>query len=197
MEEEAFLHDLCDELSTLGDLYSVAASLGFSHSQVDQFMTSFPNNFPKVVFTTLAAWYTTSGDTFYAKLDALEKAFKDTHKGALFNRISCRHTQAFKHVCSLPRIHLPDADTMDESLGEAVMNAVDIIPNTHLCLVCTLFRELLTDKDLLTVAAACGVNPMLVVAITETPFIPWPRLLASFYPGSQMMPSPLRTNTSA
>ena len=46
MEEEAFLHDLCDELGTLGDLYSMAASLGFSHSRVDQFMTSFPNNFP-------------------------------------------------------------------------------------------------------------------------------------------------------
>ena len=52
------------------------------------------------------------------------------------------------------------------------MNAVDIIPNTHLRLVRTLFRELLTDKDLLTVVAACGVNPMLVVAITETPLHP-------------------------
>ena len=71
-----FLHDLCDKLGTLGDLYSVAVSLGFSHSWVDQFMMSFPNNFPKVVFTTLAAWYTTSGDTFYAKLDALEEAFR-------------------------------------------------------------------------------------------------------------------------
>ena len=148
MEEEAFLHDVCDELGTMGDLYSVAASLGFSHWLVDQFMTSFPNNFPKVVFTTLATWYTTSADTFYAKLDALEKAFKDTHKGAVFNRISNRHTQALKHACSLPQIHLPDADVMDESLGEAVMNAVDIIPNTHLRLVRTLFRELLTDKDL-------------------------------------------------
>ena len=117
MEEEAFLHDLCDELGTLGDLYSVAASLGFSHSRVDQFMMSFPNNFPKVVFTTLAAWYTTSGDSFYAKLDALEKAFKDTHKGALFSHISHCHTEAFKYVCSLPQIHLPDADAMDESLG--------------------------------------------------------------------------------
>ena len=148
----------------------MAASLGFSHSRVDQFMTSFPNNFPKVVFTTLAVWYKTSGDNFYAKLDALEKAFKDTHKGALFSRISRHHTEAFKHVCSLPRIHLPDADAMNESLGEAVMNAVNIIPNTHLCLVHTLFRELLTDKD--TVAAACGVNPMLVVAVTETPLHP-------------------------
>ena len=172
MEEEAFLHHLCDELGTLGDLYSVAASLGFSHSRVDQFMTSFPNNFPKVVFTTLAAWYMTSGNVFYAKLDALEKAFTDTHKGALFSRISCCHTEVFKHVCSLPRIHLPDADAMDESLGEAVMNAVDIIPNTHLCLICTLFRKLLTDKDLLTVAAACRVNLMLVVAVTETPLCP-------------------------
>ena len=123
-----FLHDLCDELSTLGDLYSMVASLGFSHSRVDQFLMSFPNNFPKVVFTTLAAWYTTSGNTFYAKLDALEKAFRDTHKGALFSRISCRHTEAFKHVCSLPRIHLPDADTMDESFGEAVMNAGTLYP---------------------------------------------------------------------
>ena len=43
MEEEAFLHNVCDKLGTLGDLYSVAASLGFSHSQVDQFMMSFPN----------------------------------------------------------------------------------------------------------------------------------------------------------
>ena len=102
-----------------------------------------------------------------------------------------------KSVCSLPRIHLPDADAMNESLGEVVMNAVDIIPNTHLRLVRTLFRELFTDKDLLTVAAAYRVNPMLVVAVTETPFIPWPRLLTSFYPGSQMTPSPLRTNTSA
>ena len=135
-------------------------------------MMSFPNNFPKVVLTTLAAWYMTPGDTFYAKLDALEKAFKDTHKGALFSHISHRHTEAFKHVCSLPQIHLPDADTMDESLGEVVMNAVDIIPNTHLCLICTLFRELLTDKDLLTVAAACGVNPIMVVAVTKTPLCP-------------------------
>ena len=172
MEEEAFLHDICDELGTMGDLYSVAVSLGFCHSWVDQFMMSFPNNFPKVVFTTLATWYMTSGDTFYAKLDALEKAFKDMHKGAVFNCISNRHIQAFKHVCSLPQIHLPDADVMDESLGEAVMNAVDIIPNTHLCLIHTLLRELLTDKDLLTVAAACGVNPMLAVTVTETPLHP-------------------------
>ena len=172
MEEEAFLHDVCDELGTMGDLYSVAVSLGFSHSRVDQFMMSFPNNFPKVVFTTLATWYMTSEDTFYAKLDALEKAFKDTHKGAVFNCISNRHTQAFKHVCSPPQIHLPDADIMDESLREAVMNAVDIIPNTHLRLVCTLFRKLLTDKDLLTVAAACGVKPMLAVTVTEIPLCP-------------------------
>ena len=135
MEEEALLHNVCDELGTLGDLYSMAASLGFSHSWVDQFMMSFPNNFPKVVFMTLAAWYMTSGDTFYAKLDALEKAFKDTHKGAVFNRISSRHSQAFKHVCFLHRIHLLDDDIMDESLGEAVMNAVDIIPNNHLRLI--------------------------------------------------------------
>ena len=52
------------------------------------------------------------------------------------------------------------------------MNAVNIIPNTHLRLIRTLFRELLTDKDLLTVAAACGVNPMLAVAVTETPLRP-------------------------
>lgn len=61
---------------------------------------------------------------------------------------------------------------MSWSLGEAVMNAVNIIPNTHLHLVRTLLRELLTDKDLLTVTAACGVNPMLVVAVTETPLHP-------------------------
>ena len=52
------------------------------------------------------------------------------------------------------------------------MNAVDFIPNTLLRLISTLFRELLTDKDFLTVAAACGVNPMLAVAVTETPLHP-------------------------
>ena len=182
IEEQAFLRDICDEIGTLGDLYSVAASIGFPHSWVDQFMTLFPQNFPKVVFTTLAAWYTVSMDTFYAKLDALEKAFKDAHKGAVFNRISCSHSQAFKAVCSLSRLHHPDEDVMDESLGKVVTNAVDMIPNTYLRLVRTLLRELLTSKDLLTVAAACRVNPMLVVAVTEMPLRPLAKATRIFLP---------------
>ena len=182
MEEEAFVQALSTTLGTLGDLYSVAASLGFPHSRVDQFMTSYPHNFPKVVLTILAAWYTASDASFHVKLDALEKAFKETHKGALFTCLCHRHSQAFKSITSIPRVQLPDEDAMDESLGEAVMNAIDIIPSNHLCLVRTLLRELLTNKDLLTVAAACGVNLMLFIAVTETPLRPLAKATHVFLP---------------
>ena len=81
------------------------------------------------------------------------------------------------------RIRRPDSDTLDESLGEAVMNAVEIIPSCHLRLIRTLLQEILSDGDLLTMAAACGINPVTAVAITESQmrpshkaawvFLPW------------------------
>ena len=42
--------------------------------------------------------------------------------------------------------------------------------------------ELLTDKDFLTVATACGVNLMLVVAVTETPLHPLAKATHIFLP---------------
>ena len=142
MEERSFLSGLCDEIGTVSDLQTVATTLGFPSSRVQQILMSFPNDFPAVVFATLAGWYTTSRSRFYEKLDDLEEAFKDMHKGALFNRIVKAHSVALKHLSSLPRIRRPDSDTLDESLGEAVMNAVEILPSSHLCLIRTLLWQI-------------------------------------------------------
>ena len=172
MEERSFLSSLCDEIGTVGDLQSVAASLGFKFSWVEQILTSFPHDFPAAVFTTLAGWYTASCSMFCEKLDDLEEAFKEMHKGALFNRIVNAHSVALQCVSSLPRIRRPNSDTLDESLGETVMNAVEIIPSCHLHLICTLLWEILSDGDLFTVAAACGIAPVIAVAVTESQMRP-------------------------
>ena len=180
LEERSFLSSLCDEIGTVGDLQSVAASLGLKYSRVEQILTSFPQDFPAAVFATLAGWYTASQSMFWKKL---EDAFKEMHKGALFNRIVNAHSVALQRVSSLPRICGPTCDTLDESLGEAVMNAVEIIPSCHLRLLRTLLREILSDGALLTVAAACGIAPVVAVAVTESQmhpsfkaarvFLPW------------------------
>ena len=54
LEEHSFLSSLCDEIGTVGDLQSVAASLGLKYSRVEQVLTSFPHDFPAAVFATLA-----------------------------------------------------------------------------------------------------------------------------------------------
>ena len=64
LEERSFLSSLCDEIGTVGDLQSVAASLGLKYSRVEQILTSFPHDFPAAVFATLAGWYTTSRSMF-------------------------------------------------------------------------------------------------------------------------------------
>ena len=168
LEERSFLSSLCDEIGTVGNLQSIAASLGLKYSRVEQILTSFPQDFPAAVFATLAGWYTASGSMFWKKLDDLEDAFKEMHKGALFNRIVNAHSVALQRVSSLPRIRQPTSDTLDESLGEAVMNAIEIIPSCHLRLIRTLLQEILSDGDLLTVAAACGIAPVFAVAVTES-----------------------------
>ena len=183
LEERSFLSSLCDEIGTVGDLQSVAASLGLKYSRVEQILTSFPHDFPAAVFATLAGWYTASRSMFWKKLDDLEDAFKEMHKGALFNRIVNAHSVALQRVSSLPQIRRPTGDTLDESLGEAVMNAVEIIPSCHLHLLRTLLQEILSDGDILTVAAACGIAPIVAVAVTESwmrpsfkaarVFLPW------------------------
>ena len=117
LEEHSFLSSLCDEIGTVGELQSVAASLGFKYSRVEQILTSFPHDFPAAVFATLAGWYTISRSMFWKKLDDLEEAFKEMHKGALFNRIVNAHSVALQRVSSLPRIHQPTSDTLDESFG--------------------------------------------------------------------------------
>ena len=182
MEERSFLSSLCNEIGTVSDLQTVAATLGFPTSRVQQILMSFPNDFPAVVFATLAGWYTTSCSRFYEKLDDLEEAFKDMHKGALFNRIVKAHSAALKHLSSLPRIRQPDSDTLDESLGEAVMNAIEIIPSSHLHLIHTLLQQILSSGDLLTVAAACGINPVTVVAVTESQLRPSHKAARVFLP---------------
>ena len=182
MEERSFLSSLCDEIGTVSDLQTVAATLGFPTLRVQQILTSFPNDFPAVVFATLAGWYTTSRSRFYAKLDDLEEAFKDMHKGALFNHIVKAHSAALKHLSLLPQIRRPESDTLDKSLGEAVMNAVEIIPSSHLHLICTLLRQILSNGDLLTVVAACGINPVTVVAITESQMRPSHKAARVFLP---------------
>ena len=183
LEERSFLSSLCNEIGTVGDLQSVAASLGLKYSRVEQILTSYPHDFPAAVFATLAGWYTASQSMFWKKLDDLEDAFKEMHKSALFNRIVNAHSVALQRVSSLPRIHQPTSETLDESLGEAVMNAVEIIPSCHLRLLHTLLQEILSDGDLLTMAAACGIAPIVAVAVTESQmrpsfkaarvFLPW------------------------
>ena len=138
---------------------------------------------PTAVFATLAGWYTTSHSMFCEKLDDLEAAFKEMHKDALFTRILNAHLVALQRVSSLPLICHPTSDTLDESLGEAVMNAIEIISSCHLHLIRTLLREILSNRDLLTVAAACGIAPVIAVTITESHmrssykaarvFLPW------------------------
>ena len=147
--ECSFLSSLCDEIGTVGDLQSVAASLGLKYSQVEQILTSFPHDFPAAVFATLAGWYTSSRSMFWKKLDDLEDAFKEMHKGALFNRIVNAHSVTLQRVSSLPQIRRPTSEALDESLGEAVMNAIEIIPSCHLRLLRTLLWEILSDRDLL------------------------------------------------
>ena len=182
MEERSFLSSLCDEIGTVSDLQTVAASLGFKFSWVEQILTSFPHDFPAVVFATLVGWYTASRSMFCEKLDDLEEVFKEMHKGALFNHIVNAHLVALQHVSSLPRIRRPNSDTLDESLGEAVMNAVEIIPSCHLCLIRTLLREILSDGDLLTVAAACGIAPVVAIAVTESQMHPSHKAARVFLP---------------
>ena len=168
LEERSFLSSLCDEIGTVGDLQSMATSLGLKYSQVEQILMSFPHDFPTAVFATLAGWYTSSRSMFWKKLDDLEDAFKEMHKGALFNRIVNAHSVVLQHVSSLPQIRRPTSEALDESLGEAVMNAVEIIPSCHLHLLRTLLWEILSDGDLLTVAAACGIALIVAVAVTES-----------------------------
>ena len=182
LEERSFLSSLCDEIGTVGELQSVAASLGFKYSRVEQILTSFPHDFPAAVFATLAGWYTASRSMFWKKLDDLEDAFQEMHKGALFNRIVNAHSVALQHVSSLPRIRWPTSDTLDESLGEAVMNAVEIIPSCHLRLIRTLLREILSDGDLLTMAAACGIALVIAVAITQSQMHPSHKAARVFLP---------------
>ena len=182
MEERSFLSSLCDEIGTVNDLQTVAASLGFKFSRVEQILTSFPHDFPAAVFATLVGWYTTSRSMFCEKLDNLEAAFQKMHKGKLFTRIVNAHSVALQHVSSLPRIHWPNSDTLDESLGEAVMNAIEIIPSCHLRLIRTLLREILSDGDLLTMAAACGIAPVVTIAVTESQMHPSYKAARVFLP---------------
>ena len=191
LEERSFLSSLCDEIGTVGNLQSVAASLGFKYSRVEQILTSFPHDFPAAVFATLAGWYTASCSMFWKKLDDLEEAFKEIQKGALFNRIVNAHSVVLQCLSSLPRIRRPTGDILDESLDEAVMNAIEIIPSCHLRLIRTLLWEILSDRDLLTVAAACGIAPVIAVAITESKMRPThkaPRVFLPWFAQSDLIP---------
>ena len=182
MEEQSFLSSLCDEIGTVSDLQTVAASLGFKFSRVEQILTSFPHDFPAAVFATLVGWYTASRSMFCKKLDDLEVAFKEMHKVALFTRIMNAHSVALQHVSSLPWIRQPNSDTLDESLGEAVMNAIEIIPSCHLRLIRTLLQEILSDGDLLTMGAACGIAPVVAIAVTESQMHPSYKATRVFLP---------------
>ena len=149
MEERSFLSSLCNEIGTVSDLQTVAASLGFKFSWVEQILTSFPHDFPAAVFATLAGWYTASRSMFCEKLDDLEAAFKEMHKGALFTRIMNIHSVALQRVSLLPRIHQPNSDTLDESLGEAVINAIEIIPSCHPYKAARVFLPWFAQSDLI------------------------------------------------
>ena len=182
LEERSFLSSLCDEIGTVGKLQLVATSLGFKFSQVEQILTSFPHDFPTAVFATLAGWYTASWSMFWEKVDDLEAAFKEMHKGALFNHIMNAHSVALQHVSLLPQIRRPTSDISDESLGEAVMNTIEIIPSCHLHLIRTLLREIIFDGNLLTIAAACGIAPAVAVAVTESQMHPSHKAARVFLP---------------
>ena len=197
LEERSFLSSLCNEIGTVGDLQSIAASLGLKYSRVVQILTSFPQDFPAAVFATLAGWYTASRSMFWKKLDDLEDAFKEMHKGALFNRIVNAHLVVLQRVSSLPWILQPMSDTLDESLGEAVMNAIEIIPSCHLHLIRTLLREILSDGDLLTVAAAYGIAQVVAVAVTESRMGPSFKAARVFLPWSLSLTSSRKRNISA
>ena len=111
-------------------------------------------------------------------MDDLEEAFKEIQKGALFNRIVNAHSVALQHMSSLPQIRRPTGDTLDE----AVMNAIEIIPSCHLHLIRTLLQEILSDGDLLTVAAVCGSAPVIAVAVTESQMHPTHKAARVFLP---------------
>ena len=160
----------------------MAASLGFKYSQVEQILTSFLHDFPTAVFATLAGWYTASRSMFCEKLDDLEETFKEMHKGGLFNRIVNVHSVVLQRVSALPWIRRPNGDTLDESLVEAVMNAIEIIPSCHLHLIRTLLWEIVSNGDLLTVAAACGIAPVVAVAVTESQMCPSHKAARVFLP---------------
>ena len=182
MEERSFLSSVCDEIGTVGDLQTLAATVDFPSNRLQQILTSFPHDFPAAVFAVVAGWYTTSRLKLYEKVDELEEAFSEMNKGALFSRIIQAHSAALQRAATRPRVRRPSVDSLDESLGEAVMNAIDIIPGAHLRLIRTLLRELMTDGDLLTVAAACGINPVLVVAVTESRMRPSQKAARVFLP---------------
>ena len=182
LEERSFPSSLCDEIGTVGELQSVAANIGFPYSKVQQILTSFPNDFPAAVFAILAGWYTSSPSGFCVKMDDLEDAFKDLQKGALFHRIVKGHSAALCHASSARHVRFPDCDTLDESLGEAVMITIDVIPSCHLRLLRTLLREITDSRDLLTIAAACGINPVLIVTVTESRMCPSHKAACIFLP---------------
>ena len=191
LEERSFLSSLCDEIGTVGELLSVAANIGFPYSRVQQILTSFPNDFPAAVFAVLAGWYTTSPSGFCVKMDDLEDAFKDLQKGALFHRIVKGHSAALRRASSVRHVRFLDCDTLDESLGEVVMIAVDVIPSCHLRLLRTLLLEVTDSSDLLTVTAACGINPVLIVAVTESRLHPShkaARVFLPWYAQSDLLP---------
>ena len=71
------------------------------------------------------------------------------------------------------------------------MNALEIIPSCHLCLLRTLLREILSDGDLLTVAAACGIAPIVAVPVTESqmrPSFKATRVFLPWYAQSDLIP---------
>ena len=62
------------------------------------------------------------------------------------------------------------------------MNAIEIIPSCHLRLICTPLREILSDGNLLTVAATCDIAPAVAVAVTETQMRPSHKAARVFLP---------------
>ena len=62
------------------------------------------------------------------------------------------------------------------------MNAIEIIPSCHLRLIHTLLWEILSDGDLLTMAATCGITPVIAVAITESQMRPSHKAARVFLP---------------
>ena len=75
------------------------------------------------------------------------------------------------------------AEPVDESAGPAVQCSIDVISGNHLDVLYLLFREIMTPRELLTIASACGVEPRGTIkdAFTTTPmkiqcaciFLPW------------------------